>query len=108
LLGLSAFAQEAILPPQGESQQKIQVDSQSIDRFAKAVVKVEDLQKELQAKMESKNAQQLSQEEAQAAQQEFQAKAEKVIEKEGISLEEYSQYVLLAQQDKNFRDKVIN
>ena len=106
LLGLSAFAQEGTTPNQKTIQQ-VEVNDQSIDRFANAVVKVEDLQKEFQSKLQSEDAEQLPQEKMQAVEQEFQAKAQEAIEKEGISVEQYSQYILLAQQDEGFRNKVI-
>lgn len=106
-LGLSAFAQEATTPMEQMTQQEVLIDEQTVDKFAKAVVEVENLQKSFQAQVESKGGKAIPKEEMRTIEQDFQTQAQTVIEKQGLSVEEYSQYALLAQQSQEFRSQVV-
>jgi hypothetical protein len=107
-LGLSAFAQEGMNPQVQTPQQEVKIDEQTVDMFANAVVKVEDVQKSFQAQVESKGGESITENEMRELEQDFQVKAQETIEKEGLSVEEYSNLVLLAQQNQEFRSKVVD
>jgi len=106
-LGLSAFAQESAAPTEQMAQQEVVVDEQTVNKFAKAVVEVENLQKSFQAQIESNGGKAIPEQEMRTIEQDFQTQAQTAIEKQGLSVEEYSQYALLAQQSQEFRSQVV-